>query len=171
MARRCFVRNVSLLLPVLLVGLSGSQAAAQSTHESIQGVWQAVQVTLPGPSPQTINIVEPRPNLTIITAKHYSRVQDESAEPRPIPIDIAKASADELRAAWGPFVGEAGRYEIGVGNVLTMRPIVAKNPAAMKSGAFTTWSFKIEGNTLLVTARTNQNGPVDPVIIKAIRVE
>jgi len=155
----------------LVAGLSGPDVAAQSPHESLQGVWQAVQVTLPGPAPQTINIAEPRPNLTILTAKHYSRVQVDAVEPRPIPIDIARASADELRAAWGPFVGEAGTYEIGAGNVLTMRPIVAKNPAAMKSGAFTTWSYKLEGNTVWVTARTNQNGPVDPVIIKAIRVE
>ena len=165
------MKNMSLLLSVLLATLSGRQVAAQSTHESIQGVWQAVQVTLPGPTPQTINIVEPRPNLTIVTAKHYSRVQVDSVGPRPIPVDISRASADELRAAWGPFVGEAGTYEIGVGNVITMHPIVAKNPAAMKSGAFTTWSYRIEGNTLWVTARTNLNGSVAPVIIKAIRVE
>ena len=92
-------------------------------------------------------------------------------EPRPTPADIAKASADELRAVWGPFVGEAGTYEISSGNVITMRPIVAKNPAAMKPGAFTTWSYRLEGNTLWVTAKANQNGPVDPVTVKAVRVE
>lgn len=151
--------------------LTAGTAAGQSKSGSLQGVWQTVEVSFPGPTPRTINIPQPRPNLAIITAKHYSRVQVDAEGPRPIPADIAKASADELRAVWGPFVGEAGTYEISEGNVITMRPFVAKNPAAMKSGAFTTWSYKLDGNTVWVTAMTNQNGPVDHVTIKAIRVE
>ena len=154
-----------------LVASNVGVASAQSTPGSIQGVWQAVEVTIPGPTPQTIRIPEPRANLTILTARHYSRVQVDSPAPRPAPADITKATADELRAAWGPFVGEAGTYEMGEGNVLTMRPFVAKNPAAMTPGAFTTWTFRLEGNTLWVTARSNQNGPVDPVTVKVIRVE
>jgi hypothetical protein len=85
--------------------------------------------------------------------------------------EVSKASADELRAAWGPFVGEAGTYEV-TGNLITMRPIVAKSPAAMVPGAFTTWTFELTGDTLVVTAKGNQNGPVaDPVTVKAVRVE
>jgi hypothetical protein len=48
---------------------------------------------------------------------------------------------------------------------------VAKNPAAMKTGAFTTWSYKLEGNTIWLTAKTNQNGPVEQITVKAVRVE
>jgi hypothetical protein len=158
-----------------VVAISGAAltagTAAQSSAGSIQGVWQAVEVTFPGPTPRTISIPEPRPNLTIITARHYSRVQVDAEGPRPILADIANGTADELRAVWGPFVGEAGTYEISEGPVITMHPIVAKNPAAMKSGAFTTWSYKRDGNTIWVTAKANQNGPVDPVTVRAIRVE
>jgi hypothetical protein len=68
-------------------------------------------------------------------------------------------------------VGEAGTYEIS-GKTITMRPIAAKNPAAMVPGAFTTWSFTLTGNTLVITAEGNQNGPVvNPVTVKAVRVE
>ena len=162
-------------LSVVAVGVaaltSGAAAGQSKSVASIEGVWQAVEVTLTQPSPRTIVIPQPRPNLTIITAKHYSRVQIDAEAPRPTPPDIANASAEELRAVWGPFVGEAGTYTIGGGNVITMRPIVAKNPAAMKPGAFTTWSYKLEGDTLWVTAVANQNGPVEPVTIKAVRVE
>ena len=102
-----------LLFVVLAVALLTTQGIeGQSKRESIQGVWQAVEVTITGPGARTIAIREPRPNLTIITASHYSRVEDQSERPRPIPADVAKASADELRAAWGPFVGEAGTYEV-----------------------------------------------------------
>src|SRR5215510_12815414 len=94
---------------------------AQTKTGSIQGVWQVVEVTMPGSTPATITIPEPRPNLTIITARHYSRVQVEAEGPRPVIADVAKASADQLRAAWGPFAAEAGTYEI-TGNVITTRP-------------------------------------------------
>lgn len=159
------------VVAVAVAALTAGTAAGQSKSGSIQGVWQTVEVSFPGPAPRTISIPEPRPNLAIITAKHYSRVQVDAEGPRPILADVAKASADELRAVWGPFVGEAGTYEISQGNLITMRPVVAKNPAAMKSGAFTTWSYKLEGNTIWLTAKTNQNGPVEPVTVKAVRVE
>ena len=84
--------------------------------------------------------------------------------------NVAAASADELRDVWGPVVAEAGTFEL-TDNRITLRPIVAKNPAAMKPGAFTTWSYRLEGDTLWVTAVANQNGPVEPVTIKAARVE
>jgi hypothetical protein len=164
--------NKRLLLVLLSVGfLASAGAEAQTRTGSIQGVWQVVEVRMSGPNPATITIPEPRPNLAIITARHYSRVQVEAEGPRPVIADVAKASADELRATWGPFVGEAGTYEIE-GNLITMRPIAAKNPAAMTHGAFSTWSFTLTGDTLLITAERNQNGPVaNPVTVKAVRVE
>lgn len=173
-----------LLFVVLTVGLLTSHGiAGQLVHrsaerqggskrESIQGVWQAVEVTVTGPGGRTITIPEPRPNLIIVTAKYYSRVEIHSEGPRPIPADVTKASADELRAVWGPFVGEAGTYEVTGGNVITMRPRVAKNPAAMAPGAFITYSYKLDGDTLWVTFQKDQNGPiVNPVTVKAVRVE
>ena len=100
-----------LLVLLLGAGLLTSQAAADRPKSpSVQGVWQAVEVTMTGPIPKTITIPEPRPNLTILTAKHYSRVQIEAEGPRPLLADVTKASADELRAAWGPFTAEAGTY-------------------------------------------------------------
>jgi hypothetical protein len=150
--------------------LSGADVAGQSRSGSLEGVWQTVEVTLTGPGARTITIPEPRPNLLIVTARHYSRVEVHAESPRPIPADLTKASADELRAVWGPFVGEAGTYEI-TGNVMTMRPIAAKNPAAMAPGAFITYSYKLEGDTIWVTQQRNQNGPFpNPATIKSVRV-
>ena len=162
-----------LIFGVLTVGLLTSQViAGQSKRESLQGVWQAVEVTMTGPGARTIKIPEPRPNLMIVTTTHYSRVEVQAEGPRPIPADVTKASADELRAVWGPFVGEAGTYEVTGGNVITMRPLAAKNPAAMVPGAFITYSYKLDGDTMWVTQQRNQNGPfANPVTVKAVRVE
>jgi hypothetical protein len=107
----------------------------------------------------------------MLSAKHYCRVSVEAEQPRPILADAAKATADELRAVWGPFAAEAGTYEVS-GNTMTMRPIAAKNPALMTPGAFVTYSFTLDGNTLVVTYLRNQNGPIaNPATIRAVRVE
>lgn len=163
------MKNLLVVLVGILLSLSG--VAAQSRRAPLEGVWQTVEVTITGPGARTITIPEPRPNLMIATTRHYSRVEVQAEKPRPMQSDPTKATADELRAVWGPFVGEAGTYEV-TGNVITMRPIAAKNPAAMAPGAFITYSFKLDGNTIWVTQQRNQDGAfANPVTIKAVRIE
>ena len=161
-----------LVFAALSVGLLISQGtAAQSTRASIQGVWRVVEATITGTGARTIAFAE-RPNLTIITAKHYSRVEVQADGPRPVLADVAKASADELRAVWGPFVSEAGTYEVAPGNLVTMRPIASKNPAVMGPGVFITYSYTMDGNTLSLTQQRNQSGPLaNPFTLKLVRVE
>jgi hypothetical protein len=130
-----------------------------------------VEAAISGPAARTIAFTE-RPNLTIITNKHYSRVEVQADGPRPILADVAKATADELRAVWGPFVSEAGTYELAAGGLITMRPIAAKNPAVMGPGVFITYSYKLDGDTLTLTQQRNQNGPfANPFALKLVRVE
>jgi hypothetical protein len=161
-----------VLFAVLSVGLVSSEGmAGQSTRQSIQGVWRIVEATITGPAARTIEFAE-RPNLTIMTARHYSRVEVQADGPRPILADVAKASADELRAVWGPFVGEAGTYEITAGNLITMRPIASKNPAVMGPGILITYAYKLDGDTLSLTQQRNQSGPfANPFTLKLVRVE
>ena len=161
-----------LLFAALSVGLLSTQGAAQQpTRTSIEGVWRVVEAAITGPGARTIAFAE-RPNLTIITARHYSRVEVQADGPRPILADVAKATADELRAVWGPFVSEAGTYEVTAGGVITMRPIASKNPAVMGPGVFITYSYKLDGDTLSLTQQRNQNGPfTNPFALKLARVE
>jgi hypothetical protein len=161
-----------LLSAALTVGLLASHGlAAQSKPPSIQGVWRVVEAAITGPGARTIAFAD-RPNLTIITARHYSRVEVQADGPRPVLTDVAKASADELRAVWGPFVGEAGTYEMTSGSLVTMRPIASKNPAVMGPGVFITYTYRLEGDTLWLTQQRNQNGPFpNPFTLKLTRVE
>jgi hypothetical protein len=161
-----------LLFAVLSAGLASSQGVTtQSTRDSVQGVWKVVEATTTGPGARTIAFAE-RPNLTIITARHYSRVEVQADGPRPALADVAKATADELRAAWGPFVSEAGTYEVTAGSLITMRPIASKNPAVMGPGVFLTYAYKLDGNTLSLTQQRNQAGPfANPFTLKLVRVE
>lgn len=165
-------QTVFASLGLLIVGLAGADTGAgQSARGPLQGVWQVSEFNLTGPSPRTITLPEPRANLIIFTARHYSRVEVQAERPRPALPDAAKATADELRAVWGPFVAEAGTYEVA-GSAVTMHPIASKNPAIMGAGVFITYSFKVNGDTLTLTQDRNQNGPFpNPFTIKAVRVE
>jgi hypothetical protein len=158
------------LAAVVLLGCAPLDG--QVPRVSMQGVWRVAEVTIPGAKPQTIVFGDSRPNLTIITPRHYSRVEVQSDGPRPIPADIAKATADELRAVWGPFVAEAGTYELTGPDVVTMKPIASKSPAAMAPGAFIVYGFKQTGDTIWLTQQKNQNGAfANPVTFKLVRVE
>ena len=162
----------NLLLASLGVACVTSQeTAAQSTPASIQGVWRIVEARVPGPAARTMAFGD-RPNLTIITAKHYSRVEVQADGPRPVLADVAKATADELRAVWGPLVAETGTYELDPGGLITMRPIASKNPAVMGPNVFITYSYTLDGNTLSLTQQRNQNGPFpNPFSLRLVRVE
>ena len=91
---------------------------------------------------------------------------------RPVLKDPATASADELRAVWGPFVAEAGTFEVTGKNVVTMQAMVAKNPAAMTNGATSVYTYQRNGDTLTLTQTRTPSGPsAMPVTIKLVRVE
>jgi hypothetical protein len=141
---------------------------AQSQTTSLAGAWKATEVVITGPGGRTITNLR---NLTLFTAKYFARVEDRAEGPRSLLADPATATADDLRAAWGPFFAEAGTYEIA-GGELTMRPTVSKNAAAMNGSAYTVYAFTLTGNTVTLTAKRNQAGPLpNPATIKATRIE
>ena len=163
--RRIFVAALS-------VGLLASHGvAAQTTPRTIQGVWRIVEANISGPSARTISF-SGRPNLTIITAKHYSRVEVQADGPRQVLPDVAKATADERRADWGPVGTAAGTSDAAADGSITMRPLASKNPAIMGPGVFITYSYKLDGDTLTLTQVRNQAGPfANPFSLKFVRVE
>jgi hypothetical protein len=159
-----------LLLALAVTVFASQGAMSQSSQPSVQGVWRVLEATITGPSARTISFAD-RPNLTIITDKHYSRVEVQADGPRPILKDVAKASADELRAVWGPFVAEAGTYEVTPDGLITMRPIASKNPAVMGAGVFIAYTYKLDGDTLSLTQQRNQSGPFpNPFSLTLVRV-
>jgi hypothetical protein len=85
--------------------------------------------------------------------------------------DAAKATADELRQAWGPVIAEAGSYELR-DNVIRMRPVVAKNQSTMATGVVLENTYRLAGDTLWLTLKRDQRGEVvNPPTIKLVRVE
>jgi len=160
--------SLAVGVTMLVIGTSVT-LTANDPKAAFQGVWRTAEVSVATPTPQ---IFRPGATLAIFHGRHYSRVEVHAEGPRPVLDNPAAASADELRAAWGPFVGEAGTFDLGDGNVVTMQAMVAKSPAAMTKGATSVFTYQRNGDTLtLMQVRTPSGPSAVPVTIKLVRVE
>jgi hypothetical protein len=164
-------RRACLLLFFVVPSVIGGAATAQPQavpNASLQGVWEIVDVTPTGPGAKPAY----RPNLGfwMFTSKHYAIIVDDADSPRPPLGDAQNATAEHLRAVWGPFVGNAGTYERS-GDLVTFRLLVAKNPERMNKGDYAL-NVKVQGDTLTAVEVRSQTGPVaNPTTVKLRRVE
>jgi hypothetical protein len=147
--------NALLRAAVVAVALLASVFAAES---SLAGVWQLdeAQSGLVG--------------FYIFTPTHYSMMA--ATRDRADIADTNKATADELRAMWGPMLANTGTYEIS-GDLMTIHPVAAKFPVVMKPGGNEVYRFHIEGNTLTLQQVRNARGVEvqSAVVRKFVRVE
>jgi hypothetical protein len=144
---------------------------------SMQGVWRAVEITVTNPNPPPNSLpkgthTNVQPYLLIFTGKHYSETADVAAEPRPTtPVkEQGKPTLEELQSRWGPFVANAGTYEVS-GETLTRHVVVAKNPALQEKVVIRD-TIKLDGKNLWLTAVEGARGKVEnPTTVKYVRVE
>jgi hypothetical protein len=155
--------KVIACMVALAVFVAVQSASAQG---KLAGVWKITEVTLTGPNAQ--KITNPQPSFVIFTKKYSSMVGITGDKPQPVLPQTNATDAQKL-ATWTLLGVGFATYEIK-GSTITRHPIVAKN--GVKPGSFNTADFKIEGNTLTITSKTNQDGPVaNPMTIKLVRVE
>jgi hypothetical protein len=164
MSKQKLVGLVACGLSLMLTG----NASAESNP--LQGVWRVTEVTTTGPKGATLS--SPQPGFYIFTGKHYSIVTVNSSAARPdLPQETDTATKEQLLASWGEFTAQTGTYEIK-GSEVTFRALAAKNPSAMKAGNFSVSTFKVEGGTLTLVNKANQNGPANnPTTRKMTKVE
>ena len=157
MANRLVVAVVALLavISALLLGQS---------KPSIQGVWRVAEVTTSGPNASTNK--SPQPGLYIFTGKHYSLVRDASPNPRIAIKDSGNVTAPEALATFGPFIAQSGTYDVR-GTTVNVTPVVAKFPASREKYGTSTWSFKLQGDTLSMTYLIGRNATT----VRLTRVE
>jgi hypothetical protein len=162
------VISCGALIVAMVAGRSTAPSAAE-LNAAVQGVWRTLEVVVPGATGRTF---KPEATLAIFHGRHYSRVEVHAELPRPLLADPATAPADLLRAVWGPFAAEAGTFELSGSDVITMRATVAKNPAAMREGAASVYTYRREGNRLTLTEVRTPAGPsAQPITITLTRVE
>jgi len=151
---------------VFIIALAGSflvstqsRTVRAAAGSPLEGAWQVTDVG-----------GQPAAGLYIFTGKHYSIMF--ATKDRPQIDDPNKATADELRAMWGPMAANAGAYDVS-GNLVTIRPIVAKIPVVMKPGANEVYAFRIEGDMLSLTQQRNARGVAvqNASTVRLMRVE
>lgn len=137
--------------------LAGTASVASA--QSIQGVWNAVEIDVDS-GPQRGRHTDVQGALLIFTGHYYSLTAIPGFTPRPKLGD--SPTYKELARVFGQFIAEAGTYTLR-GDTVTNTNLVAKNPADMdgRPGSF---AVRVVGDTLWVDYPT---GPV----VKFVRVE
>jgi hypothetical protein len=147
--------------------------SAQTRPEKVPpdyGVWQVVEQTSEG---RTLSGTSLGLGFHIYTPRYFAVVRESGTPPRPRlggtdAVTADTATAAQLLAAWGPFVAQAGTYDM-TGDLVTERVVVAKDVANMQGArAETVRRYRLEGNTLTIEPREAKAGGVT---LKLIRVE
>jgi hypothetical protein len=161
-----------LLVAGVLVSVAGIAGHAQhgTSNAGIIGVWRVSKMTFRGPNERTVT--QPQPGIVIFTPHYYSRNLVTSDAARPEVPPPATRTDKQIADAYGPFIANAGTYDIK-GSELTTKRVSAKNPAEMRAGNFLTFAFRLDGrDTLWLTSKADENGPVaNPTTVKLTRLE
>jgi hypothetical protein len=144
--------TVRALLVLALV--SGGAAQAQVTVNrdpaALEGVWSRVESF--GPNTMWYRA---QPGQRLFVDGHYSWIQVNTAMGAPRPaMPGADATAAQLRDVWGPFLAQAGRYEVRA-DTIVQYPIVAKDPAGMAPNTVERYSYRIVADSLWSTNVTS----------------
>ena len=168
-----------MLLRALVIALCLSVPTAGSPEKtsaagSLEGVWKIMETVTTGAGAATIT--NPQPSLIIVTKGYYSVLSVQGAEPRPQfapPKDPNKLTDAEKIARyeqWSRFTANAGTYEVK-GATLIRRPLVAKNETVMARNSSFASEFKLDGNTLWVTTKSEAGQPASETRTKLNRIE
>jgi Lipocalin-like domain len=161
-------RSTTAAIAVSVVVIVGAWGNAQTSSGALDGAWEVQEITFAQPG---LPVNKPA-GLYLFTGKHYALLQvADTARPSLTVAEEANATADQLRAVWGPFQANAGTFEIS-GTTLTTRPTVAKNPVTMSAGFFNEFSFTLNGDTLLLTQVKSRLGAFpNPATVRLTRVK
>ena len=142
---------------IVVASIAGSVQAHAQAKSPVEGVWKVAEVqTIGGANPGTQS--NPQPGLYIFTRGHYSVMAINADNPRTVipqgrgqgrgrgQTSLSDAEKIALYEHWSPFTANSGTYTIK-GNVLTTKPLVAKNEGVMQ-GEPQNREFRLEGSTL-----------------------
>lgn len=166
----CRAWTIALCLTVPTVG----SAQKTSARGSLEGVWKVVETVTTGANASTIT--SPQPSLVIFTKGHYSSVIVHGAQPRPQfapakdPTKLTNSEKIARYEQWNPFTANAGTYEI-IGTTLIRRPLVAKNESVMARNSTFANEFKLEGNTLWISVKSEPGQPTSETRTTLKRIE
>ena len=141
------------LIVIALLSAGSADAQTRLRPSVLEGVWiRTEQIRVD----QTRHPAEP--GMRIFSGGHYSWIAVFGEEPRP-ELPDENASAEELSSVWGDgmLTAESGTFRID-GELITQRPLVAKNPNQMEEDWYVTLNWRLVGDTLYMVQHSNPTG-------------
>ena len=155
----------SFLLGIAVIFALGSVAAAQE----VAGSWRLDEATLPGPEGKTAKFSNP--NIYLFTKGHFSIIRVEGDKPRSTESWTTMTPEQVIDTYIKQFTASGGTYEMK-GSTLTMKTTIAKNPAFMARANWISYTVKINGQTMTLTASATNEGPIkNPQIMTLTRLD
>ena len=155
------IRNFVLGTFVILV-LSGVAAA-----QDVAGAWRLDEVT--GADGKTAKFTNP--NTYLFTKGHFSIIRVEGDKPRSTDPWMEMTRDQLIDAYIKQFTASGGTYDMK-GSTLTMKTTIAKNPAFMARANWISYTVKINGQTMTLTATATNEGPIkNPQVMTLTRLD
>jgi hypothetical protein len=100
-----------------------------------------------------------QPNIYLFTKGHFSSIRVEGDKPRSTDPWMSM-TRDQVIDTWiKQFTASGGTYDMK-GGTLTMKTTIAKNPAFMARANWISYTVKINGQTMTLTATATNEGPI-----------
>jgi hypothetical protein len=137
--------------------LPDCELKAQAPANRIVGAWRVLDIT--GDSAGKRITRRAQPGFYLFTERHYSITRVAGNTPRrDFPAGLRR-TADTYREIWGPFIAQAGSYQMK-GSYIATSPLVSKNPTSMRPGIFSTLRWRVVADTLWLEPIANNAGPI-----------
>jgi hypothetical protein len=141
---------VCLAIAVSATGCTNNDAESGQKQEQASNtpVWRETETVATG---RWSTIQNTQPSLYIFTPTHYAMMGTIGDRPQAL-YKALDPTTEEKIAAFDSFWGNSGTYEV-TGDVVTIRPVVARNPNFM-AGGFEKYQFGVDGDTLSLTLKS-----------------
>ena len=146
-----FVNRLFVVIAMVTL-LSGCQAPPSPTPATgpLEGAWQVVARS-GADSDTNLTETSTQPGLYIFGKQYYSMMYVPGSEPRALfEGTFDEVTDSEKVQAYDTFIANSGTYEISESNITTT-PAMAKNPNFMTGSQSSSFSYRIEADSLWLT--------------------
>ena len=153
------------LLGIVWMFALGGVAAAQE----VSGAWRLDEIRTAGAEGKTSKFANP--NIYLFTKGHWSIIRVEGDKPRSTESWQTMTPEQVIDTYVKQFTASGGTYELK-GGTLTMKTTIAKNPGFMAREHWISYTVKVNGPTMTLTAAATNEGPIkNPQIMTLTRLE
>ena len=154
-----FILGISLIL--VLSGFAAGQ--------NVEGAWRLDEIKttgIDGPSGKFT-----QPNMYLFTKGHFSIIRIEGDKPRSTDNWTTMTREQVIDTFIKQFTASGGTYDIK-GDTLTMKTTIAKSPGFMARANWISYTVKIDGQTMTLTATATNEGLIkNPQIMTLTRLD